>query len=1299
MATLVLAAAGSAIGSAFGGGTILGMTGAVIGRAVGATMGQVIDRGLFSSGSDPVRTGKIDRLRLTGASEGAQIARIWGRVRIGGQVIWASQYKEHLERGHARAGGKGAPAAPEIEQFNYSVSLAIALCEGPILRVGRIWADGNEIDPSVLNMRVYLGDEQQLPDPAIAAIEGLRNAPAYRGIAYVVFENLRLARFGNRVPQFSFEVVRGARSAKDDKGLTLGSRLSAVAIVPGTGEYALANGIVREARKHGRGRALNRYAATGQSDFASSMSQLAGEMPNLRSASLVVSWFGTDLRCGNCQIQPRIESTVDSAQMPWRAGGLTRAQATTVPQQDGKKLYGGTPADASVIEAIQHLRQSGKEVMFYPFILMEQLAGNGAPDPWTGAADQPALPWRGRITVSKAPGQEGSPDRSDVATQQIADFLGSATPETISIVNNQIVHLGANDWGYRRFILHYARLCQLAGGVDAFCIGSELRGLTQVRGEGDVFPFVQALKQIAAEVRQILGPSTKIGYAADWSEYFGYVENGNRYFNLDPLWADENIDFVGIDNYMPMADWRNDRDNKDGSFESVYDLEYLKKNIEGGEGYDWYYDSEEAAHSQRRTLIGNSSDQDWMWRYKDIRSWWQNLHHEVLDGNLQMQPTDWVPQSKPIWFTEFGCAAMDLAANQPNLFIDPKSSESGQARSSHGRRDDLIQMQYYRALTEYWGDGNKNPTSPIYRGKMIDLQHSFAWAWDVRPYPAFPTRSEIWSDAQNYFRGHWLNGRSSSVALRDLVDEVLDDAGIKNADTGALCGLVRGYCDTEAETLRSLLQPLMMSCEFDCFEIQGQLVFKNRVSVSSRALSLANIAARDDGDVERVWSAATEASGEVHLGFIQADANYDASLAAAALPVELHRSSVTEAELQISLTPEEASSCARRLLSRAQSSSHTVRFDLPLSQMGIVPGDVVTLGQEILRIDRIAEGRVFEVEASKIDPLRSFDADSDAERPQIDFGPEDAGFSPLFLDLPLMDDDSTFQPPFVAISADVWPGSFAVWKSARNDGFELDTMIDAPTVTGVTETAITAQRVGIWDEANRILVSIGSGDLESVATAAVLNGSNIAAIGDGTEGNWEIFQYSSAVLVAPNTWEISGLLRGQFGSDSIMPQVWPAGSQIVLLTTLPTQLKLKQSELGLSRNYRIGIADLGYVSENAVELSATFTGNFRKPYRVCHLRRTAGNEVDEFKWIRRTRIGGDSWLSNEVPNGETTEHYLIRVAVDGVTVREMSIIEPNWVYTAEMRMSDGVTGGYVFHVAQISEQFGVGPFNQIVVLR
>ena len=137
MATILLSAAGSAIGAGFG-GSVLGLSGAVIGRAVGATLGRVIDQRLLGPGARPVETGRVDRFRLTGASEGAPVGQVWGRMRVSGQVIWASRFLETATT--TGGGGKGSPRQPSVTEYSYSVNLAIALCEGEITRVGRIWA-------------------------------------------------------------------------------------------------------------------------------------------------------------------------------------------------------------------------------------------------------------------------------------------------------------------------------------------------------------------------------------------------------------------------------------------------------------------------------------------------------------------------------------------------------------------------------------------------------------------------------------------------------------------------------------------------------------------------------------------------------------------------------------------------------------------------------------------------------------------------------------------------------------------------------------------------------------------------------------------------------------------------------------------------------------------------------------------------------------------------------------------------------------------------------------------------------
>lgn len=1295
MATLLLSAAGAMVGAGVG-GTVLGLSGAVIGRAIGATIGRAIDQRILGGGSEPVDVGRIDRLRLTGAGEGAAIGQIWGRMRVGGQVVWATEFTETVRR---RRTGKGAPK-PKVNEYSYSVSLAIGLCEGEILRVGRIWADGNEISAIDLNLRVYSGSEDQLPDPLIEAVEGAGRAPAYRGLAYVVIEDLELAAYGNRVPQFSFEVVRAAQGPAVDPAATLSGAVRGVALIPGTGEYGLATTPVHYAEALGRNRTANVHSPSGKTDFATSLDQLTQELPRSDAVSLVVSWFGDDLRCSSCSIRPKVEQKLrDGVGMPWRAGGINRSAAQEVPKVDDASVYGGTPTDASVVEAIRALRQAGKEVMFYPFVLMDQVAGNTLPDPWTGAATQPALPWRGRITLAEAPGRPGTTDRTAGAAAEVAAFFGAAEPGHFSVNGETINYSGPTDWGYRKFILHYAHLCAIAGGVESFCIGSEFRSLTQIRGASDSFPAVQELQRLAVDVRAILGPQVKISYAADWSEYFGYHVDENVYFHLDPLWSHPDIDFIGIDNYMPLSDWRDGEVHADSAFGSVYNPQYLTANIAGGEGFDWYYDSPEGASAQRRLPIADAAyGEDWVFRYKDLKSWWSNLHHDRLDGVRSVSPTDWVPASKPIRFTEYGCAAVDKGTNQPNRFVDAKSSESGLPAWSNGRRDDLIQMQYLISMASHWIEAQNNPVSDIYGGSMVDMDHAYAWAWDARPFPEFPGQIAVWSDGSNYSRGHWLNGRASNQPLSAVVREICKKSGVESLDVSALFGLVRGYQQTEITTARSALQPLMLAFGFDIFEREGQLQFCNRTARVLADLTEDQVALAPDmdGRIEVTRSSDAETAGQVRLGYVDAQSSYELRSVETRFPDE-ESIGVSQTDLPLALTKAEGLSAVERWLAEARIARDTARFALPKSRLSIGAGDVVRISGGRYRVDRVEQSESQLMEAIRVEPGVYLPSEKSEETPSLrPFAPP-VPVVPVFLDLPLLTGQEIPHAPHVAVGADPWPGSVGVWSSGEDAGYEINRLIAAPAVIGVTETPMTFHRPGIWDSGPPLRVRIAGGELASASRTAVLNGANAMAIGDGSAANWEIFQFADAQVVAPDTYEISARLRGQLGTDGVMPDVWPAGSTVVLLDLALTQIDLASSSRGLIRYYRIGAASRGYDDSNVVLRTEAFDGIGLRPYPVAHLRYTATSGDIQLAWRRRTRLDGDSWQSIEVPIGEESEAYLVRVIESDEVQAEYTTTQPSFLYASAMRSADGVANDFRIAVAQLSTSYGPGPFRQVEV--
>lgn len=1302
MATILLSAAGAAIGGSLG-GTVAGLSTTILGRAVGATLGRVIDQRLLGAGAEPVETGKVDRFRLTQASDGQPIAQVYGRMRVGGQVIWASDFQESTS---TSGGGKGAPKPPKTTTYAYSVSLAIALCEGEIERVARIWADGEEIPREDLNLRVYTGTKDQLPDPVIEAIEGEGMVPAYRGTAYVVMEDLALEPFGNRVPQFSFEVIRGEQPSSEFYDTDPEHEARAVAMIPGTGEYALATTPVYLKSEYGARRVANLNAVSNVTDMVYATEALEGELPACKAVSMVVCWFGDDLRCGQCSIEPKVEQQeMDGEGMPWSVSGLGRFDAGLIARVEDRPVYGGTPSDRAVVEGIRHLRAQGQEVMFYPFILMDQMEGNALPDPWTGADSQPPLPWRGRITLSVAPGREGSPDGTLDGDIEVGAFFGTASGSDFQVGDGVVTYTGPEEWSFRRFILHYAALCAAAGGVDAFCIGSELRSLTQIRG-ADGFVVVEELQALAAEVRAILGEATRIGYAADWSEYFGYQPQdgtGDRYFHLDPLWADANIDFVGIDNYMPLSDWRDGDTHLDAGWGEIYNPDYLAANVEGGEGYDWYYHSDTARKAQIRTPITDGAhDEPWIWRYKDIRNWWANRHHERIGGERQAVPTAWVPESKPIWFTELGCAAVDKGTNQPNKFLDPKSSESSLPYFSSGRRDDLIQMQYLRVMLAYWADPERNPLSEEYGGRMLDLDRSFIWAWDSRPFPVFPNNGEIWSDGANYRRGHWISGRIGGRSLASVVAEICRRAGLTNYDVSELWGYVRGYVVEDVADARSALQPLMLRYGFDAIERDGVLKFVLRDGRRPVPIEADALAESDDvpGRLEQSREADAELAGRVRLRFVEAEANHDIVAEEAVLPDDATHS-VTSNDLAMAMTRAEGRAVAERWLAEARVARDTARLALPPSALSVGAGDVIRLPVEageteaLYRVDQVEMTDRQVIEAVRIEAGIYEPSEAPEDLPAVRGFVPPMPVEPLFLDLPLMSGDEVPHAPHLAVTGNPWPGSVALYASDTDDGYTLSQLIEARAIVGVTETPLDAAPIGLWDNGAALQVRLYSGSLENKTEASLFTGANLMAIGSGTGADWELFQFRDAELIGSDTYLLTGRLRGQLGTDGVMPDTWPIGSKVVLMDGTPGQIDLASSARRIARHYRIGPARRGYDDPSYTHLVAAFDGVGLRPYAPCHLAAEPAADGLQLSWIRRTRIDGDSWELEDVPLGEDSERYRLRIRAGSAVLREVTVSEQTWEYGASEMAADLAAGADAWDVAQISDRFGAGPFARM----
>jgi len=1124
---------------------------------------------------------RLESFHVQTSRDGAPMPRVFGRARLAGQVIWASRLKENITE--ERQGIKGGPTQ---RSFQYTISFAIGLCEGEILGVNRLWANGAVL-PAGPTIRVYTGSETQLPDPIITAIEGA-NAPAFRGTAYLVFEDFPLDDYGARLPQINAEVIR----AVGDKP-KLETLVTGVNLIPASGEFAYATDIVEEGGDPGAARPINMNNLTGQADITAALDQLETQLPNCKNVSIVVSWFGTSVDAGTCEIVPGVETRDRiTPDVQWSVAEQTRGTAYLVSQSNGLANYGGTPSDASILQTIATLKARGMAVTIYPFILM----------------DAPGFPWRGRIAAASAANAD--------------TFFTRAK-------------------GFRRFILHYANLAAQAGGVDRFIIGSEMRDLTTSVFDG-AYPAVNQFVTLAADAAQIL-PNAELSYAADWSEYFGHQEGADLTYHLDPLWASPHIDGVAIDAYFPLSDWR-DGDHLDAALaDSPYDTAYLKSQMEGGEGYDYYYDSQADRDAQVRTPIT-----DPVYRYKDIRSWHSSQHFNRVNGIASQTPTAWTPASKPIWFTEIGCPAIDKGANQPNVFYDPKSVESFFPYHSHGSRDDLIQRRYLEAFIEYWAED-----------EMIDTSATHVWCWDARPFPDFPARISVWTDGPNWNRGHWISGRTGVVPLGDIVLEICEDTGV-DVDVSKLNGLVSGYTIDRPMSAAAALLPLSLVYGFNWRDHKGKISF-----ISYELEIKSNLIVSDLlGVVERVKSDSEPRLRDARLHYIDAARDYQIGMTSAR---NLDAESVRLIDINAPILMDEsfARRAATAMLERTLAAEHGVDFELSPVRSDVSIGDVVTLPNvdgawQIETLGGLTSRKATARLVTQIKPLSL------------------AGFEPVVSSsIPFVPKPFLFMVDMAGETAPLIGAVMSPFNAVTVD----DVTLSVPAAMGALMTNLSAGPIGRWDYGSEIDIKIARLDLASVEASAILDGQNRFAI--ETDEGWAVIAARDITLIGENTYRLKTLLRDT-------PDIIASGARVIWLGRGLEPYPIDPARIGETLSIMGSAA-----TRESDPLNFTYQARHLRPLPPVHGKVRMTDTHLEASWIRQTRLGGDNWAAMDVPLGEEREFYRVEI------VRGEDIIAEFEVYTASLSVDladiPALQAGDSVNLSQGSAALGYGKPSCLVI--
>ena len=234
MARTILPLAGAFIGAAFGAPQL--------GYAIGSVIGNAVD-------PQRIKGPRIGDANVQTSQEGTPRPIVYGTAAVMGNLIDRGPLNKVITEERQ---GKGGPV---VETESLFMTFAIRICEGPVNNVTRIWEDEKLVYDITESTQIledsqrysqgftlYLGDEDQLPDPDLETIHGVGNTPAHRGTCYIVFREKNLTERRGSIPQFRFELNAGTVTPPTfDDVLPGGSIFNQAFISGGSGTQGTSN--------------------------------------------------------------------------------------------------------------------------------------------------------------------------------------------------------------------------------------------------------------------------------------------------------------------------------------------------------------------------------------------------------------------------------------------------------------------------------------------------------------------------------------------------------------------------------------------------------------------------------------------------------------------------------------------------------------------------------------------------------------------------------------------------------------------------------------------------------------------------------------------------------------------------------------------------------------------------------------------------------------------------------------------------------------------------------------------------
>lgn len=833
----------------------------------------------------------------------------------------------------------------------------------------------------------------------------------------------------------------------------------------------------------------------------------------------------------------------------------------------------------------------------------------------------------------------------------LLDIKNTPSYKTLTGSADEITDFFTKENGYNEFILHYVEL--LKDYVYAFIIGNELSNLTSIQDENGNFPAVDNLVNLAQQVKEIVGDNVKVGYSAGYKEY----HSNNYWYNLDKLWSSEYIDFVGIKAFFPLTN----------SLQTEITKETIKQGWINGEGYDYI------------TENGIQIPIEQKYAYKNIEYWWKNIHINP-DG----RQTDWVPKSKKIWFTEYGFRSIDCATNEPFKGIGESP------KYSTGNSNFYAQKIAIEATEECF----KNSSY---------VEHLFAYYWDLRPYPFFPNKTDIWKDGVNWQYDYCLNGKTGLSNAKVSINQLFSDANIdtkfiKNIEVDEF---IDGFVINNSMSIKDVLNTLQKVYFFDCVENDGKIAFiSNKTNIRDKnnittiyENELLEINKEQFINVDVISN--TELPQRIDLVFLDKNNDYDAkSLYAERNNTDSEKRYIET--LPVVLDENRARNIVETLLYSTWLEKSIFTFILPLKYIYLEPADIVNLQLKnntyILKINtvKLIDNKIV-ITATIFDNTLYDYQNNITLNNNLEIFQESGRTHIEIIEIPAINQDMINKiNVFFLIKNELknWQGAYLYFSNNNQKSYTI--LNETKTLSTIGSVLNTSHNVKpyYFDYKNKLKVTfnnkIDTDLLLNIGNYELFNGVNLAIYGN------EIIQFKNIVLNEDGTYTVSDLLRGLFDTENEISNHKEYDRFIILNDSI---LRQEFNYDKIDFNYSYKAVSIGNDMNSAENIIYTLKGINLKPFKPCHLRYEKFDTYVHFEWSEKGR-GYVNWASNrDYMSAENIEKYYLKIIKDNKTIYS--------TYLNNIRSFDyyfkNIEFPFTIRLHQVNDLYGFGNYIEKII--